>query len=73
MTTNEFYISLIQFKFLKLISLQAAVWAARFNKYVVLRFDLLQQGNPVKLNPRRSESSEPQGRKLQFLASYVLM
>lgn len=36
--------------------------------YAVLLFHLLQQDNPIKLKPRRSESSELQGRKLQFLA-----
>ena len=41
--------------------------------YAVSRFHLLQEDNPIKLKPRRSESSEPQGCKLRFLAMYSRM
>jgi len=63
---TEFYISLIQFKFLKLISLQAAVWPTWFNEYAVLRFHLLQQDNPIKLKPSRSESSQVNRKDVNF-------
>ena len=41
--------------------------------YAVSRFHLLQEDNPIKLKPRRSESSELQGCKLLFLAMYSRM